>query len=456
MRWPFSQDRDVRRAAPACPGAVRVALGETRPRRIAEALIRRAVPTACIAALVAAACSKTANQPQRAAVPVTVKQAVRAAVPYTIQANGLVMPTQLAQVAPQVDGIITHVDFREGDDVTRGQALFQIEPSPYQAAYEQALAALARDSATAENDEREVFRYNSLVKQDFVTHEQADQIRATAAAAVATVKSDRASVQTAAFNLRNTTVRAPIEGRTGALLVREGNLVHAAQNTPLVVINQIKPILVRFAVPGTDLPLIQRYSSKSTPLAVTAVPSTPSSSDTTTPSGAPGDPTGNSAYASSDTITMRPLPSVPPALGNLFFIDNAVDTTTGTITLKASFANTGGTLWAGEFVATSLQLFTEQNALVVPAQAVQTGQQGTYVYVVDSTGVARQRPVSVERVAGQVTVIASGLTQGERVVTDGQSRLTPGAKVSILTSAAAVASPSAAKPGAKSRRRASQ
>ncbi len=454
MRWPSPQDRDVRRAAPACPGALRLTLGETRQRRLADALIRRAVSTACLAALVAAACSKTKTQPQRAAVPVTVKQAVRAAVPYTIDANGLVMPTQLAQVAPQVDGIITRVDFREGDDVSRGQPLFQIEPSPYQAAYEQALAALARDSATAENDEREVFRYDSLVKQDYVTHEQADQIRATAAAAVATVKADRATVQTAAFNLRNTTVRAPIGGRTGALLVREGNLVHAAQNAPLVVINQIKPILVRFAVPGTDLPLIQRYSTHATPLAVTAVPSTPSSADTTTPSGAPGDPSGSPAY-SSDTITMRQLPAIPPALGTLFFIDNAVDTTTGTITLKATFDNTAGTLWAGEFVATSLQLFTEQHALVVPAQAVQTGQQGTYVYVVDSTGAARQRAVSVERVAGQVTVIASGLTEGERVVTDGQSRITPGAKVSILTAAAAVASPSAARPGGKSRKRAS-
>lgn len=450
MRWPSSQDRDVRHPAPACSGAVHVALGRRR-RTSADALIRVAAFVVCAGALAAAGCSKGRTPPQRGAVPVTVKQAVRTAVPYTIEANGLVMPTQLAQVAPQVDGIITRVDFREGDDVARGQALFQIEPSPYQAAYEQAEAALARDSATAENAQREVVRYDSLVKQDFVTHEQADQIRATAAAAVATVKADRATVSTAAFNLRNTTVRAPIDGRTGALLVREGNLVHAAQGTPLVIINRIKPILVRFAVPGTDLPLIQRYSTQKSPLAVTASPSTPSSTDTTTPSGTPGDPSGSPAY-SSDTISMRQMPSVPPALGSLFFIDNAVDTTTGTITLKASFPNTTGTLWAGEFVATSLKLFTEQDALVVPAQAVQTGQQGTYVYVIDSTGAARQRAVSVERVAGQVTVIASGLTAGERVVTDGQSRLTPGAKVSILSSATAVASPSSASAG-KARRR---
>jgi len=452
MRWPSHQDRDVRRAAPDSSGAVRTTLG-SRPDRRCESVIRRAAAAVCLAALLAGACSKTKAAPHRAAVPVTVKPVVRSAVPYTIDANGLVMPTQLANVAPQVDGVITRVDFREGDDVARGQPLFQIEPRPYQAAYDQSLAALARDSATAENAVREVARYDSLVKQDFVTHEQADQIRATAAAAVATVKADRATLANAEFNLRNTTVRAPIDGRTGALLVREGNLVHAAQGTPLVVINQIKPILVRFAVPGTDLPLIQRYASQSQ-LPVTAVPSTQSSADSTTTTGPPGDPNGASPYAS-DTIASRQLPSIPPATGRLFFIDNAVDTTTGTITLKATFPNTAGTLWAGEFVSTSLLLFTEQNALTVPATAVETGQQGTYVYVVDSAGVARQRAVSVERVAGNITVIASGLTAGERVVTDGQSRLTPGAKVSVLSSPAAVGSPvsSAARSGGVSRRR---
>lgn len=453
MRWPSRQDREVRRAAPDVSGAIRTALGRTPDRR-GNALIQRAAAAACLAALVAAGCSKTKAAPRRAAVPVTVKPVVRAAVPYNIDANGLVMPTQLANVAPQVDGVITRVDFREGDDVTRGQPLFQIEPRPYQAAYDQAVAALARDSATAENAVREVARYDSLVKQDFVTHEQADQIRATAASAVATVKADRATLANAEFNLRNTTVRAPIDGRTGALLVREGNLVHAAQGTPLVVINQIKPILVRFAVPGTDLPLIQRYASQSQ-LPVTAVPSTQASADSTTSTtGPPGDPNGASPYAS-DTIAARQLPSIPPATGRLFFIDNAVDTTTGTITLKATFPNTAATLWAGEFVSTSLLLFTEQNALTVPATAVQTGQQGTYVYVVDSADVAQQRAVSVERIAGNVTVIASGLTAGERVVTDGQSRLTPGAKVSILTSAAAVASPAstASRSGGGSRKR---
>lgn len=453
MRWPSHQDHDVRRAAPDVSGAVRTALGRT-PDRGGDALIRRAAAAVCLAALLAAGCTKTKAAPHRAAVPVVVKPVTRAAVPYNIDANGLVMPTQLANVAPQVDGVITRVDFREGADVVRGQPLFQIEPRPFQAAYDQAVAALARDSATAANAVREVARYDSLVKQDFVTHEQADQIRATAAAAVATVKADRATVANAEFNLRNTTVRAPISGRTGALLVREGNLVHAAQSTPLVVINQIKPILVRFAVPGTDLPLIQRYASQSQ-LPVTAVPSRQSAADSTSSTtGPPSDPNGASPYAS-DTIAARQLPSIPPATGTLFFIDNAVDTTTGTITLKATFPNTSTTLWAGEFVSTSLLLFTEQNALTVPATAVQTGQQGTYVYVVDSADMARQRAVSVERVAGNVTVIASGLTAGERVVTDGQSRLTPGAKVSILSSAAAVASPgsTASRSGGTSRRR---
>lgn len=364
----------------------------------------------------------------------------RAAVPYAISANGVVMPTQLASVAPQVDGVITRVDFREGDDVAQGQPLFQIEPRPYRAAYEQAVAMLVRDSATAVNAQREVVRYDTLVKQDYVTEEQADQMRATAASAVATVKADEAAVASAQFNLENTTVRAPISGRTGALLVRAGNLVHAAQATPLVVINRITPILVRFAVPGTELPLIQRYATRGS-LSVTAVPTAPLRSDN-------GDTTagGDPARPPSDTGATggAPFPGAPAATGTLSFIDNAVDTTTGTITLKATFPNTQRTLWSGEFVSTSLQLFVERDALVVPAQAVLTGQQGTYVYVIDSTGAARQRPVSVERTAGDVTVIASGLTDGERVVTDGQSRIVPGAKVTLVSNAAATAAAPAA------------
>ena len=210
--------------------------------------------------------------------------------------------------------------------------------------------------------------------------------------------------------------------------MRTGNLVHAASGTALVVINQITPILVRFSVPATQLPLIQQYGAKGG-LAVTAVPGVDTSQSATDSAGS-GPP---SSTPESDAPAVKVAPKVPGVKGALSFIDNAVDTTTGTVVLKATFANTDKSLWAGEFLGTTLLLYVEQNALVVPAQAVTTGQQGAYVYVIDSTQKVRQQSVTMERAAGNRVVIASGLNAGDRVVTDGQSRLTPGAKVTVRT-----------------------
>lgn len=387
--------------------------------RTHQSLLR---PASLFLLLVVTACSSKRGGAPRAAVPVGVAAARRAAVPYTISANGLVTPMQVVTVAPQVDGIVTRVAFHEGQSVARGQVLFEIEPRPYLAAYQEALGALARDVAQLESARLDESRYAELVKQDYVTKEDYEAKRAAAAALEATVRSDSGMVATAKFNLENTTIRAPIEGRTGGLLVREGNLVRAAGMTPLVVINQIQPILVRFAVPGSDLTLIRRYGALST-LPVTAFP------DATPTQPLP------------DTSTDRPLGTTPARpmapgdpQGTLSFVDNTVDTTTGTVMLKATFANRDGTLWAGQYVPVVLRVFVEDHALVVPAPAVLTGQQGTYVYVVDSAGAAQQRPVRLERTAGSVAVIASGVADGDVVVTDGQSRLTPGVKVTTTTS----------------------
>jgi multidrug efflux system membrane fusion protein len=399
-------------------------------------------------------CSGKKEERSRPAVPVVVTAVKKMDVPYTIEANGVVTPFQAANVAAQVAGIVRRVAFQEGQDVARGQVLFEIDPRPYQAAYQQALATLARDRATAANAARDAERYASLAAQDYVTKEQADQMRATAEAQRATVAADEAAVANARFNLDNTTIRAPIAGRTGALLVREGNLVSANGNTPLVTINQISPILVRFAIPSTQLPLLQKYGN-SGGLVVSATPNTGTNTvvDTgantplglsvgqgdPTPGGAPVAPSGPSGGPTSQLASLS-----QPEHGSLFFIDNAVDTTTGTVQLKATFPNPNRRLWVGEFVATSLALFVEQNALVVPASAVVTGQQGQYVYVVTDSLTAQQRPVVVERTAGSLMVIASGLREGERVVTDGQSRLTPNAKVTINT-------PQGAPPGGQHR-----
>ena len=396
----------------------------------------------------AAACSKTPAPRGKSAIPVSVTRARLADVPYIVEANGVVIPLQSVAVASQVEGIIKRVAFSEGQNVVKGQILFEVDSRPYQASYRQALAALARDKANAENARGESQRYANLAQQDYVTKEQADQQRANAAATAASVASDEAQVSAAKFNLDNATIRAPIAGRTGALLVKEGNLVHASGGTPLVVINQVSPILVRFAIPATQLPLLQKYGTAGG-LSVVATPNSGSSQavdagpqsvglnigggdpgvagQSGPPSnGVPG--SGSGATPSSQLATL-----VNPENGTLSFIDNAVDTTTGTVLLKASFPNANQRLWAGEFVSTQLRLFVEQKALVVPTQAVVTGQSGSYIYVVTDSGSAQQRPVTVERTAGAQSIIASGLRAGEQVVTEGQSRLTPNAKVSIMT-----------------------
>lgn len=411
-----------------------------------NSLIRRARPrarvsrtTLCVVELVLAACSKTPNKPQRPPVAVAVVTARRAPVPYTLDANGIVTPIQSAAVASQVDGIITNVLFAEGQEVSKGQPLFQIDPRVYRNAYEQAIATLARDSATAANAKKEVNRYAQLVADRVVTKEEGEQYETTSAASDAVVRADRASLANARLNLDNTTIRAPISGKTGSLLVRVGNLVHANGTTPLVTINQVRPIMVRFAVPASQLPLILQYGARGG-LPVTAIAggaaNGASLGDTTsnapvdaspqlTPAGATSRPS-----ASDDPPPATTTPSFAPAKGKLTFIDNAVDTTTGTVTLKATFDNTDGSLWAGQFAATTLRLFIEQNALVIPTQAVVTGQKGAYVYIIDGD-TAKQRPVTVERTAGGIAIVASGIADGARVVTDGQSRLTPGSRVLI-------------------------
>jgi multidrug efflux system membrane fusion protein len=360
--------------------------------------MRNLSASAVTVALVAiAACSKK-DPPRQPTVPVSVTTVKRATIPYVVSANGVAEPMQTVAVEAQVTGILNQVTFSEGASVQAGQVLFQIDPRQYVAALDQARAQLARDEATASNARRDAARYAALVKEGYVTSSQADQAEATAASAAATVAADRAAVSSAAINVANTTIRAPISGKTGSLLVRQGNLVRSTSQPPLVVINQIQPILVRFAVPQSQLPDIQRYYRGGNALQVRASASEGS--------GVPLD-------------------------GTLAFVDNNVDSTTGTVLLKARFSNPEGTLWPGQYVNVALQLYVDPNALTLPAPAVMTGQQGTYVFVIDSAVTARQRPVQVSRTVDSVAVIASGLREGERVIVDGQSRLVAGSKVSI-------------------------
>jgi multidrug efflux system membrane fusion protein len=356
--------------------------------------------TACGLALgvwLAGACSKS-DPPRQPSVPVSVTTVKRTSVPYIVIANGVAEPMQTVAVEAQVNGILNRVTFAEGQAVEAGQVLFEIDSRPYAAVLEQVRAQLLRDEAQAANARRDAARYAALVKEGYVTGSQADQAEATAASAAATVAADRANVSKAALDVANCTIRAPISGRTGSLLVRQGNLVKANSNPPLVVINQIQPILVRFAIPQSQLPDIQRYYRGGNALQVRATPSEGSG---------------------------------VPLLGTLAFIDNNVDSTTGTVLLKARFSNPEATLWPGQYTNVALQLYVDPSALTVPTPAVMTGQQGTYVYTIDSAGIAKQRPVQVARTVDSLSVIASGLKDGEKVVVDGQSRLIPGSKVTI-------------------------
>lgn len=340
------------------------------------------------------ACGKT-EPPPPPPVPVTVAAAERRPVPFELAATGTVEPIQSVAVQPQVNGPIVRVAFREGQDVRKGQVLFQLDPRPFQATLAQAEAILERDRAQAANAEQEAGRYAGLAEKEYVTAQQNEAARTSAAATTATLAASRAAVEQARLSLQYATIRAPISGRTGSLRVREGNLVRAADAAPLVTINQIQPILVRFAVPAGNLPVIQR--SRGRPVAVFA----------------------------------EPVAGGPASEGTLAFVDNAVDTTTGTILLKGSFANPDGALWPGEFVNVRLRLYVEAEALVVPASAVVSGQQGSFVFVIQPDSSAATRAVTVARTAGDLAVVSGEIRPGDRVVTDGQLRLRQGAKVQI-------------------------
>jgi multidrug efflux system membrane fusion protein len=333
--------------------------------------------------------------------------AVEKAVPITVSAVGAAEAISTVQVRSQVTGRLAEIHFEEGQEVEAGQPLFTIDPQPFQVALDQASAVLARDTAQANNAQAQVGRYQNLFERGLIPRDQYETQVATAAALKATTAADEAAVAAAKLNLQYARIAAPATGRTGALLVHKGDLVQANGPTSLVVINQMAPIYVTFSIPGKLLDEIRRYQ-RAAPLKVQVQ----------------GTDNESSAFEG----------------GQLTFIDNAVDPQTSTIKLKATFDNRDRALWPGAFVQTTLLLTTEPHAIVVPSAAVQAGQQGPYVWVVDDQGVAQMRPVTTERVEGNESVIASGLKAGEVIVTDGQLRLTPGARV--VNRAGARATPS--------------
>ena len=415
-------------------------------------------PVLLLLLLALGACSggnaESKQPPRRPPVPVAVAPVERKTVPLLVLAIGTVEAYQVVQVRAQVGGELMRVHITEGQDVKKGDLLFTIDPRPYEAALanaqatlanhqgqvaqaravlqrdtarvSQTRAALARDQAQAKNAEVSERRYADLLKRELISQEQYDQIRTTAEALAATVRSDEADVVSAEETVRAdqaavrsaeeivkadaalvdnarlqvgyTTIRSPIDGRAGSLQLNQGNVVRASgtNDSTLLVLNQVQPVYVSFTVPQQQLAQIKRYMAAA-PLMVDAL--------------AGGEPR--------------------PERGTVTFIDNAVDQTTGTIRLKATFTNAERRLWPGQFVNVALTLAVENDALVIPAQALQTGQQGPFVFVVKPDQTVETRRVAVARTQGSETILTGGVEAGESVVTDGQPRLVQGAKVEV-------------------------
>jgi len=384
-----------------------------------------AIAWAVAAGLLLAACSDNAAGKARVQlppVPVTVGEVLEKTIPVQLTAVGNAMAYTSVGIKSQISGQLVEVRFKEGQDVRKGDLLFVIDPRPFEAALRQteaalgqrqaevrqAQAAVERDSAQLENARVQERRYRELVAKELIAREQYDTLNTNMTAMQATVEADRAQVenakaalQAAQANVDNarlqlayTTIHAPIDGRTGNLLVQNGNILKANDDNPIVVINQVHPIYVSFSVPEQHLTEIKKYR----------------------------------AAGSLQVVARPPRQKETLATGELTFVNNAVDTTTAMIQLKATFANENNVLWPGQFVDVAM-VITSRTAIVVPSQAIQPGQQGPYVFVVKPDQTVESRLVTPGVRLGAETIVEKGLKPAERVVTDGQLRLVPGARI---------------------------
>ena len=343
------------------------------------------------------ACSDgKAKQSMQRVVPVKIGDVIQQNVPLQIDAIGNVEAYNTVSVKALVGGEVIGVHFKEGQDVRQGDLLFQIDPRPYDAALKQAEGALARDVAQAKNAEEQAKRYEILVQKDYVSKDQYDQLRANADALAAAVQADKANVENSRVQLTYCTIRSPIDGRVGSVLINKGNVIKA-NDLVMVTINKIMPSYVTFSIPEQNLSDIKKYMAAGS-LKVEAI--------------IPGD-------------------EKHPAQGVLTFINNTVDTATGTIQLKGTFKNKDKRLWPGQFVNVIVTLTTQRNAVVMPSTALQAGQQGQYVFVVKPDFTVESRPVVVARTFSDLAVVAQGVKPGEKVVTDGQLNLVPGTRVEL-------------------------
>lgn len=332
----------------------------------------------------------------------TVAKAVQKTVPLELTAIGSGEAYSTVSIKSQVNAALEQVHFTQGAFVKKGDLLFTLDGRPFQAALDQALATVAHDKAQADLNEVQAERYQKLFEAGVAPKEQLDQMKTTALAQEAAVQADQAAVKAARLQLEYCQIFSPIDGRTGALQVYPGNIVKQNDLPILIVINQITPLYVDFAIPEQYLGVVKKYMAE-----------------------------GHLH------VNATPYGETAPEIGTLTFVDNSVDNTTGTIKLKATFPNPDHRLWPGQFSDVSLRLAEQENAIVVPSQAVQTGQSGDYVYIVKADMSAESRPVKVARSIGSDSVISQGVSAGEEVVTDGQLRLIPGIKIQIKNEASA-------------------
>jgi multidrug efflux system membrane fusion protein len=333
--------------------------------------------------------------------------AVRQDVPLTVDGIGTVQALNTVNIKPMVDGPLTEIRFREGQDVHAGDVLARIDARTYQAAYDQAVARKAQDEATLANAERDLTRYDKLAKTQYTTAQQADTQRATVAQDQALVRQDQAQIDSAHTNLSYTTITAPVDGRTGIRQVDIGNLVHSTDTTPITVVTTLRPISVVFTLPQQTLPQVSAAIEAARAQGGAEVVALPQDGG--------------------DQVAGGAAPEVLDR-GHVAVLDNEVDQNTGTIKLKAVFPNPALRLWPGAFVNVRLSLRVDRGVITVPTAAIQRGPQGAFVFTLDHD-VASRHPVTVSRQDESVAVIAAGLTPGQLVVTDGASRLTEGSHV---------------------------
>jgi multidrug efflux system membrane fusion protein len=362
------------------------------------ALFRRILVLLLFLCLLLPACSGSVEKPKpKPPVPVKVGVSMRKTVPMQIRVIGSVEALSTVSIKSQVNGMLEKVHFQEGEDVHKGVMLFTIDSRPFEAALRQARAVLARDIAQERFARDQARRYGELLKDGIVTQDQYEQLRTNADALAESVQADRAAVDNAAVMLGYCFIRSPIDGRTGNLMVQRGNLVKANDVPILVTINQINPIYVTFSVPENELAGIKKHM----------------------------------AAGDLKVEALIPNDTGSPEQGVISFLDNMVDSTTGTIKIKGTFANRQKRLWPGQFVNVVLTLATIPDAVVVPAQAVQTGQEGLFVFVIKQDRTVELRPVVTGETYNNETVIEKGLKVGETVVTDGQLQLSPGTRVTF-------------------------